>query len=52
LRVVVDNEAIPVIGSQSVKDVGEQLCRVRELAGHILGLLLGVPIVHNPLVAS
>lgn len=52
LRVVVDDRAIPVVGGQSGEDIAEQLCRVGELAGHILGLLLGIPIVENPLIAS
>jgi hypothetical protein len=51
-RVVVDHRAVPVVGGQSGEDIAEQLCRVRELAGHVLGLLLGIAIVHNPLVAS
>ena len=51
-RVVVDHRAVPVVGGQSSEDIAEQLCRVRELAGHVLGLLLGIAIVHNPLVTS
>ncbi len=51
-RVVVDKHAIPVVGGQPGEDIAEQLCRIRELAGHILGLLLGIPIVDNPLVTS
>jgi hypothetical protein len=48
--VVVNNCAIPVVGRQSGEDIAEHLCRVRELAGYVLGLLLGIPIVHDPLV--
>jgi hypothetical protein len=51
-RVVIDNFAIPVLGGQSGQDIAEQLRSIRDLAGHILGLLLGIPIVHNPLVTS
>jgi hypothetical protein len=43
---------MPVVGGQSGEDIAEHLCRVRELAGHILGFLLGIPIVHDPLVTS
>ena len=51
-RVVVDDHPLPVVGAKSGKDIAEQLCRVSELAGHILRLLLGVPIVNNSLIAS
>ena len=51
-RVVVDDGAVPVVVGQSGEDIAEQLCRVGELAGHILGLLVGIPIVDNPLIAS
>ena len=51
-RVVVDDHPLPVAGAQSGKDIAEQLCRVSELAGHILRLLLGIPIVNNSLIAS
>jgi hypothetical protein len=49
---VVDDRAIPVVGGQSGENIAEQLCRVGKLAGHILRLLLGIPIVDNPLIAS
>jgi hypothetical protein len=52
LWVVVNNCAIPVVGGQSGEDIAEHLCRVPELAGHILGLLLGIPVVHDSLVTS
>jgi hypothetical protein len=51
-RVVIDDHPLPVVGGQSGKDIAEQLCRVGQLAGYILGLLVGIPIVDSPLIAS
>lgn len=48
---MVDDRAVPVIGGQSCKDIAEQLCRIGELAGNILGLLVGIPVVDSPLIA-
>lgn len=47
---MVHNPAIPVVGRQPGKDVGEQPGGIRELAGHILGLLVGISVVQNPFV--
>ncbi len=49
---MVDHRAVPVVGGQSGEDIAEQLCRIRELTGHVLGLLLGITIVHNSLITS
>jgi hypothetical protein len=51
-RVVIDNRALPVVDGQPGEDIAEQLRRICELAGNILGMLVGIPIVHNPLVTS
>lgn len=50
--VVVDNCAIPVVGTQSGEHIAEQLCGVCELTSYILGLLLGIAVVLDPLIAS
>lgn len=50
--VVINDCAIPVAGAQSGKDIAEHLGCVRKLASDIPGLLLGVPIVHDPLFTS
>ena len=50
-RVVVDDAARPVAGTQSVKHVGEHLRRVGELAGDVLGFLLGIAVVVDDVVA-
>src|ERR1700739_1222422 len=52
LWVVVNNCAIPVVGGQSGGDIAEHLCPVPQLGGPLLGLRLGIPVVHDPLVTS
>jgi hypothetical protein len=50
--VVVDNCAISVVFTQLDKDIAEQLRSIGELTGHIFGLLLGIAIVLDSLIAS
>jgi hypothetical protein len=51
-RVVVDDATHPVAGTQPVKHVGEHLRRVGELAGDVLGFLLGIAVVVDSLVSA
>jgi hypothetical protein len=50
--VVVDNCAIPVLSAQLGEHIAEQLRSIRKLPGHIFGLLFGIAIVLDPLIAS
>ena len=51
-RVVVDDAARPVAGTQPVEHVGKHLRRVGELAADVLGFLLGIAVVVNSLVSA
>jgi len=50
--VVVDDCAIPVVSAQVDQDIAKQLRSIGALTGHIFGLLLGIAIVFDSLIAS
>ena len=50
-RIVVHDAAVPVVDTESVEDVGEQLRRHGELAGDVGGFLLCVAVVLDSFVA-
>src|SRR5437588_5077765 len=50
--VAVDDRSVPVGWTQAVQVVGEHRRHIRELSRDVLEILLGVPVVLDPLVAT